>query len=124
MPPTPNECTTSRADIGRAPRLPESVPTRPSQNNPERVAQWERWREIVGRNIRELRVQRGMTQEVLALHSGVTRNVLIDVEFGRRGLLYERLFDLAEALDVPVTDLLTVPKLAPERKRRSRRPMK
>jgi transcriptional regulator with XRE-family HTH domain len=100
------------------------VPTRPSQNNPERVAQWERWREIVGRNIRELRVQRGMTQEALALHSGVTRNVLIDVEFGRRGLLYERLFDLAEALDVPVADLLTVPELAPVRKRRSRRPLK
>jgi transcriptional regulator with XRE-family HTH domain len=100
------------------------VPTRPSQNNPERVAQWERWREIVGRNIRELRVQRGMTQEALALHSGVTRNVLIDVEFGRRGLLYERLFDLAEVLDVPVADLLTVPELAPVRKRRSRRPLK
>jgi transcriptional regulator with XRE-family HTH domain len=100
------------------------VPTRPSQNNPERVAQWERWREIVGRNIREFRVLRGMTQEVLALHSGVTRNVLIDVEFGRRGLLYERLFDLAEALDVPVADLLAVPEPAPVRKRRSRHPMK
>jgi transcriptional regulator with XRE-family HTH domain len=31
----------------------------------------------------------------------VTRNVLIDVEHGRRSLLYEQLFDLAEALDVP-----------------------
>lgn len=100
------------------------MPTRPTQNNPERVAQWERWREIVGHNIRELRVQRGMTQEVLALHSGVTRNVLIDVEFGRRGLLYERLFDLAEALDVPIADLLAVPERKPVRKRRSKRPAK
>jgi hypothetical protein len=32
--------------------------------------------------------------------------VLIDVERGRRGLLYERLFDLAEALDVSVAALL------------------
>lgn len=47
-----------------------------------------------------------MTQEALALESGVTRNVLIDVEFGRRGLLYERLYDLADALGVPVNDLL------------------
>jgi transcriptional regulator with XRE-family HTH domain len=47
-----------------------------------------------------------MTQEALALQSGVTRNVLIDVEHGRRGLLYERLFDIAEALEVPVADLL------------------
>ena len=48
-----------------------------------------------------------MTQEALALRSGVTRNVLIDVEQGRRGLLYERLFDLAEALEVPVGELVT-----------------
>mgnify|MGYP001484268434 CR=1 FL=1 len=48
-----------------------------------------------------------MTQEALALRSGVTRNVLIDVEHGRRGLLYERLFDIADALDVSVADLLT-----------------
>lgn len=65
-----------------------------------------------------------MTHEVLALHSGVTRNVLIDVELGRRGLLYERLFDLADALDVSVADLLAVPEAAPVRKRRTGRPMK
>lgn len=47
-----------------------------------------------------------MTQEALALSSGVTRNVLIDVEHGRRGLLYERLFDLAVALEVPVSALV------------------
>ena len=37
---------------------------------------------------------------------GVTRNVLIDVEQGKRGLLYERLFDIAEALQVSVGALL------------------
>lgn len=83
------------------------VPTRPSQNNPERVAHWERRRKAVGARIRELRTARGMTQEALALQSGVTRNVLIDVEHGRRSLLYERLFDLADALDVTAADLLT-----------------
>jgi transcriptional regulator with XRE-family HTH domain len=82
------------------------VPTRPSQNNPQRVAQWERWRKLVGGNIRDLRIARGMTQEALALRSGVTRNVLIDVEHGRRGLLYERLFDIADALEVSVGQLL------------------
>jgi DNA-binding XRE family transcriptional regulator len=83
------------------------VPTRPSQNNPERVVQWERRRRAVGQKIRALRIERGITQEGLALTSGVTRNVLIDVEHGRRGLLYERLFDLADALEVPIADLLT-----------------
>jgi transcriptional regulator with XRE-family HTH domain len=47
-----------------------------------------------------------MTQEILALRSGVTRNIIIDVELGRRGLLYERLFDIAEALEVPAFHLL------------------
>jgi transcriptional regulator with XRE-family HTH domain len=61
---------------------------------------------MVGANIRELRLQHGMTQEALALTSGVTRNVLIDVEQGKRGLLYERLFDIAEALQVSVGALL------------------
>lgn len=82
------------------------MPTRPSQNNPDRVASWARTRRRVGANIVALRTERGFTQEALALRSGISRNVLIDVEHGRRGLLYERLFDLAEALEVSVTALL------------------
>jgi transcriptional regulator with XRE-family HTH domain len=96
------------------------VPTRPNQNNPERVAQWERSRKRVGTNIRRVRTEKGMTQETLALRSGVTRNVLIDVEFGRRGLLYERLFDIAEALQVPVCDLIAPREQSPNRNRRTR----
>lgn len=61
---------------------------------------------MVGQNIRESRIQQGMSQETLALLSGVTRNVLIDVEHGRRGLLYERIYDLANALQVPIDQLL------------------
>ena len=54
--------------------------------------------------------------------SGVTRNVLIDVEYGRRGLLYERLFDIAEALNVPVGDLLAAEATQTRaKKRRSKR---
>jgi transcriptional regulator with XRE-family HTH domain len=76
---------------------------------------------MVGRNIRDRRLERGMTQETLALRSGVTRNVLIDVESGRRGLLYERLFDIAEALELPAGELLTEPAPATARTRRSKR---
>lgn len=78
------------------------MPTRPSQNDPERVAQWERVRAEVGARVRSERLRQGLTQEQLALTSGVTRNVLIDVEHGYRGLLYERLVDIANALAVPV----------------------
>jgi transcriptional regulator with XRE-family HTH domain len=82
------------------------VPTRPSQNSPERVAQWENRRRAVGQRIRDLRVEKNLTQEALALESGVSRNVLIGVEQGRRSLLYERLFDLADALGVSAAELL------------------
>lgn len=82
------------------------VPTRPSQNDPERVAVWELRRLEVGGRIRAIRIRCGFTQEQLALRSGVTRNVLIDAEHGRRGLLYERLYDIAEALEVPISHLL------------------
>ena len=82
------------------------VPTRPSQTDPKRARMWERRRHAVGVRIRTVRHDRDMTQEALALASGVTRNVLIDVEHGRRGLLFERLFDIADALGVPVAELL------------------
>lgn len=67
---------------------------------------WEQRRREVGARIRSLRIERGLTQEALALQSGVTRNVLIDVEHGRRGLLFERLFDIADALQVAAGELL------------------
>ncbi len=61
---------------------------------------------MVGQNIRDTRTEQGMSQETLSLLSGVTRNVLIDVEHGRRGLLFERIYDLAKALQVPIDRLL------------------
>jgi transcriptional regulator with XRE-family HTH domain len=56
--------------------------------------------------VQELRMERGMTQEQLAHVSGLSRNVLMDVEHGRRGILHERLFDIAEALEVSLADLV------------------
>jgi transcriptional regulator with XRE-family HTH domain len=70
---------------------------------------WAQRRRAVGRRIRALRLERGLTQEALALQSGVTRNVLIDVESGKRGLLYEQLFDLADVLEVAGAELLVDP---------------
>ncbi|MFL0177046.1 MULTISPECIES: helix-turn-helix domain-containing protein [Mycobacteriaceae] len=82
------------------------MPTRPTQVDPERAAQWARHRAAVGTRIRALREERGLTQEALALSCGVSRNILIDVEHGRRSLLFERLFDIAESLGVAGSDLL------------------
>jgi transcriptional regulator with XRE-family HTH domain len=64
-----------------------------------------------------LRIERGLTQEEVALTSGVTRPLLVQVEHGQRGLLYERLFDIAEALGVPVSALMEGPSSSPRRTR-------
>ena len=82
------------------------MPTRPSQNDPKRVVAWQRRRRQVGTRIQALRIDRDLTQEQLAQLSGVSRNVLMDVEHGRRGILHERLFDIAKALGVSAADLL------------------
>ena len=82
------------------------MPTRPAQNDPKRVAAWERRRRLVGVRIQTLRIDRDLNQEQLALLSGVSRNVLIDVEHGRRGILHERLFDIAKALGVSAAYLV------------------
>ena len=60
----------------------------------------------MGERIRKIRLEKGLTQEALALEAGISRNVLIEVEHGRIGLLYERLFDIAAVLDVEVSSLI------------------
>ena len=82
------------------------VPTPRSQPDPDRTKKWEIRRRAVGARIREVRLAAGLSQESLALESGVSRDQLIQMEHGRRGLLVERLYDLADVLGVPVSDLL------------------
>jgi len=82
------------------------MPTRPSQTDPEQRARWERIRRSVGERIRTIRLEKGLTQEALALEAGISRNVLIEAEHGRIGLLYERLFDIATVLGVEVSNLI------------------
>ena len=82
------------------------MPKARDQSDPERVAEWARARRLVGQRIREIRTRRGLTQEALALRAGFSRNLLVDVELGKSGLLYERLFDLAAALDVSAFEFL------------------
>jgi transcriptional regulator with XRE-family HTH domain len=82
------------------------VPRRPSQEDPKRVAAWQRRRKAVGSRVRQLREDRGLTIDDLALTSGLSRNTIWDVELGNRGLLYERLFDIALALGVTLADLV------------------
>jgi transcriptional regulator with XRE-family HTH domain len=82
------------------------VVSTPRSKDPERTKLWERRRRAVGARIRELRMANGLSQESLALESGVSRDQLIQMEHGRRGLVVERLYDLADVLGVPASELL------------------
>lgn len=82
----------------------DSVPTSPDRDD-GRGEVWRQRRLALGKRIRALRQERGLSQESLALESGLSRNMLIQVEWGQRGLLAERLGDIAEVLGVEVGDL-------------------
>ena len=69
----------------------------------------------MGARIRELRSAHGLTQESLALEAGLSRNMVIGIEWGRKSVAYERLFDIAEVLGVPVSQLLDAPEELPHR---------
>ena len=82
------------------------MPTRRDQVDPDQQKRWAESRRRVGANVRRLRLERGLTQEALALESGLSRNQLIELEHGRRGVLFERLDDLAVVLAASVSELV------------------
>ncbi len=62
---------------------------------------------MVGARIRELRLEQALSQEALALESGLSRNMIIGIEWGRKSVAYERLWDIADVLGCNVAELLT-----------------
>jgi transcriptional regulator with XRE-family HTH domain len=57
-------------------------------------------RRLVGRNVRRIRMEKGLTQEVFAERSGFSQQYLSDLERGRRNPTVVTLFELATALGV------------------------
>lgn len=101
------------------------MPARPSQSTQAQVQKWQARREATGARIRELRLAQDLSQESLALESGLSRNMVIGIEWGRKSVAYERLWDVADVLGVPITELLKPAESIPERKpyRGGRRPL-
>lgn len=83
------------------------MPTRPHQSSEEQTLRWAERRVMVGARIRELRLGQGLSQEALALESGLSRNMIIGIEWGRKSVAYERLWDIAGVLGCNVAELLT-----------------
>lgn len=65
---------------------------------------------LVAWNVRKLRVKRGLSQEALAVDAGVDRSYVGRIERGVENPTVETLERLAVALDIPVAELLAVPK--------------
>ena len=84
-------------------------------------------RRLVGRNVRRIRLEKGLTQEQFAERSGFTQQYISDLEQGKRNPTVVTLFELAQALGVahmalvlPDDVALAVPSVAP-RSGRTRR---
>lgn len=61
--------------------------------------------ETFGKNLKELREKRGLSQTRLSELAGLNRNYVGDVERGRRNPCLDNLLKLAEALDVAPGEL-------------------
>ena len=61
---------------------------------------------LVGRNTRRIRLERGLTQEDLAIASGFGQNYISDLERGRRNPTVVTLWELSQALNVSPLDLI------------------
>ena len=64
------------------------------------------WCIIVGKNVRRLRLQKGMTQEQLAFEAEIDLTYVGGIERGRRNPSLMVLVRIAKALGVPLPKLL------------------
>jgi transcriptional regulator with XRE-family HTH domain len=63
-------------------------------------------RELVGRNVKRVRQEKGLTQEQLAERSGFSQQYISGLEQGRRNPTIVTLYELALALGVDHLELL------------------
>ncbi len=66
-------------------------------------------RALLARNLRRIRLERGLTQEALSHGSGVMQSHLSEIEAGKRNASVDLIGAIALALAVPVAALFTEP---------------
>jgi transcriptional regulator with XRE-family HTH domain len=64
------------------------------------------WPAIVGRNVRRLRQQKGLTQEELAFESKIDLTYMGGIECGKRNPSLMVMARIAQALSVPLAKLV------------------
>jgi transcriptional regulator with XRE-family HTH domain len=76
------------------------------KHSPVAVAERNEIPERFGRRLRELRAERGLSQEGLAARAGLDRTYISGVERGSRNISLSNVGRLAKALGVRLQDLL------------------
>lgn len=64
----------------------------------------------LARRLRDVRIDRGLTQAEIGRALGLHRPAISEIEAGRRSVTSEELFELSRLLSVPVSDLLPSPR--------------
>lgn len=62
---------------------------------------------VFGQNVRRIRKARGFSQEVLAERAGLHRTYIGSVERGERNIALENIVAIAQALNVPIAELVS-----------------
>jgi transcriptional regulator with XRE-family HTH domain len=65
------------------------------------------WRAVLGKNVRRIRQQKGLTQEQLAFEAEIDLTYMGGIERGKRNPSLLVIARIADALLVPLTKLLT-----------------
>ncbi|HUN55215.1 MAG TPA: helix-turn-helix transcriptional regulator [Smithella sp.] len=76
---------------------------------------------IVGNNIRIVRTEKGITQEALALESGLSQGYINQLENGKRLYTQKSLEMIAEALSTPVINFFQEEDVKPENPKKRKR---
>ena len=63
---------------------------------------------VLRNNIRRLRFERSMTQEELALRTGVSRQTIMSIERGDTNPSVLLAFKIASALDTPIVEVFSM----------------
>jgi transcriptional regulator with XRE-family HTH domain len=69
-------------------------------------------RKLVGRNVRRIRLRKGLTQEKFAEISGFSQQYISGLEHGRRNPTVVTVYEIATALGVSHVELLRPPRKA------------
>ena len=103
-----HDCTNRGTDLSRVVNKPATVPSRPDRVQERRLT--------FGDAVRERRLAAGLTQEQLAERAGVDRKSISRMETGAYSPSLDRVWRVADALQITLSDFFGEPTSGTKRK--------